>query len=51
MSNFVAPQRGSVFGCSEFYCTSDVKHDDGQRLQLEIASMRYRFSNNGLRDC
>jgi hypothetical protein len=50
MGNFVASQGCSILACSSFHGTAGIKHDDGKRLQFEIASLRYRFTDYGLRD-
>jgi hypothetical protein len=50
MGNLIASQGRSVFRCSKFYGTPGIKHDDRKRFQFEIASMRNRFGNDGLRD-
>jgi len=39
-----------TFRRSKFYGTPGIKHGDRKRFRFEIASMRYRFGNDGLRD-
>jgi hypothetical protein len=50
VGNLVSPQGCSIFRRSSFYCTAVIEHDYGKRFQFKIASMRKRFSDDGLCD-